>query len=154
LASEIYISIYAYQFTEVNLGVIVHRTSDTKDQNLNTIILEKGNLLTYTLNATHSVVSFKANSQDSKSIVVSLNELAGHCTFKVFDSANTQLDCIGKSDNALICQVTATRNTDYRIEVQGDRGKNNKFTISYKGSIEDCTTAALNLPVNVILHTA
>ena len=85
--------------------------------------------------------------------MVSLNELVGHCTFKVFDSSNTQLSCIGKSDNPLICQITTTKNTDYRIDVFGDIGKNNKFTISYKGSIQDCTTSALNLPINVVLHT-
>jgi hypothetical protein len=60
IAKEIYISVYAYQFTEVNLGIVVHRATDTAEENLNTIFLEKGNLLTYTLE--DSVVSFKLNS--------------------------------------------------------------------------------------------
>jgi hypothetical protein len=152
LANDLYISVYAYQFTEVNLAVIVHRASDTVESNLNTLVLEKDSLLTYTLDSTHSSVSFKFNSRDSGSIVVSLNELAGHCSFKVFDLTNMQLSCLGKKDNALVCQVNTEQDTDYRIEVSGAAGKSNKFTISYKNSIQDCTAATLNLPIDVVLH--
>jgi hypothetical protein len=84
--------------------------------------------------------------------VATLNELVGHAALRILNQNNTVLDCIGNIDDPLVCQVETTPNTTYIIQVQGEQGKTNKFTITYKTKIGDCTSAALNLPISVVMH--
>jgi hypothetical protein len=92
-------------------------------------------------------------SSEDESIVVSLTQVLGYNSFKVFDAANNPLTCIGKVDNPAICEVVTVKNAEYSIEVFGQLEVINKFTISYKANAFDCTSLPLNFPDKVVLHS-
>ena len=91
LALEFYISVYAYQFTEINIGVIVHRT--TSNASVHEFPLLQGNVQTYIINQTQPNADFKFNSKNSSEIAVLLNELSGHIDMSIVDSQGNGVTC-------------------------------------------------------------
>jgi hypothetical protein len=71
LAPELYISVFAYQFTEINIGVIVNRNSS--NSSVHEIPLSVDNVQTYTLNKTQDTAYFKFNSKNAAEITIFLN---------------------------------------------------------------------------------
>lgn len=102
MAKEIYISVYAYQFTEVNLGVIVHRKSTPGS--VHEIPLEKGNIQSYILNKTQKYVRFIVVSKSKGEITVVVNELLGAILMKIINEAGKEEKCSNVPQDRLFCK--------------------------------------------------
>lgn len=103
LAREIYIAVYAYRFTEVNLGAIVHRKSD--NTSVHDIPLQEGNLQTYLLNKTQRSAQFIVSVREQKEITVLVNEVSGHVSVAVFDRNKKVVNCNEPKDR-LACSFS------------------------------------------------
>lgn len=89
LASSLYISIFAYEFSEINIEVIVHHY----DFSYKNIPLNHDTVQTYTLPSSEPTISFTIDSNDDKYISVFLNELAGIVEMKLHDNNNQDINC-------------------------------------------------------------
>ena len=82
---------YAYRFTEVNLGAIVHRKAD--NVSVHDIPLQEGNLHTYLLNTTQKNAQFIVSVREQQEITIIVNEVSGHVTVTVLDKNNQVVSC-------------------------------------------------------------
>lgn len=115
LSKEIYISVYAFQFTEVNLGVIVHRSTDSG--NVHEIPLIEGNLQNYVLNKTQPIANFIISVLEQAEIIVLLNEISGYVRMFVLDQNKNILPCINAPADRLTCKFAPQKNSNYSVKV-------------------------------------
>ena len=92
LATKIYISVFAEEAAEYDIGMLVNRKGFVEPSD--EIILSEGMIMPVTLNKNDKISEFRLYSRAATQIAVYVNELSGYVEMEVVDNDDKEVTCL------------------------------------------------------------